>query len=233
MKQFRWILLMGGVLAACSTLAFLLLPKTDNLLAAYLFCLVAVLFLVGGGGLFFRKNAALPLDFSFLLLARNQLFMTAALSAAVLLLQHARVFALPTVWHVALQLLAFVPFGLRGLALCLGKTRMNAVEADAKEGVQRAAGWVADVDALKLQMEHFPSDEKAALSALLAQAADALRYSDPISHEVVQPLDKAISTTVAGLGDAVRAGDAPLTKALVQALLSGIKERNTRNKAVK
>lgn len=233
MKRFRWILLMGGVLAALFTLAFLLLPKTDNLLAAYLFCLVAVLFLVGGGGLFFRKNAALPLDFSFVLLARNQLFVTVALSAVVLLLQCTGAFSLPTVWHVALQLLAFVPFGLRGLVLCLGKTHMNAVEADAKEGVQRVAGWVADVDALKPQMEHFPSEERAMLSALLTQAAEALRYSDPISHEAVRPLDQAISATVAGLGEAVRDGDAPLAKALIQALLSGVKERNTRNRDAK
>lgn len=223
-----YIPLLGILLAALAALLFVLLPVTTNLVIAYIFWLIGIVFLIVSVYALGAKEKSLIMELPLFLKARGYLLMTAIISAIVLLLENVGVFSLPFVLHLVAQVVALLLFGLQVTKLNLGKAHIKQIEAEVAKARNALGALVSDLNALKGKAKVSPEVEKA-----LTDVADALRFSDPISTEAVIELDGKIATSVESLGTAISAGQANEALKHTEVLLTTIRERNERNKKSK
>ena len=223
-----YIPLLGVLLAALGALLFVLLPVTANLIIAYVFWLIGIVFLIISVYALGAKDKSLLMEIPLFLKARGYLLLTAVISAVVLLLENLGVFTAPVALHLIIQVAALLIVGLQVMKLNLGKAHIEVVGENIAQARGALGALVSDVNALKAKAAGLPGVDKA-----LTDVADALRYSDPISTPAVSALDESIASGVAELGRAVAEGRAEETLKQAEALLKTIKERNERNKNAK
>ena len=224
-----YIPILGILLAALAALLFLLLPITANLVVAYVFWLIGIIFLIVSVYALGAKDKSLIMELPLFLKARGYLLMTAVISAIVLLLENLGVFTLPFALHLVAQVAALLVVGIGVTQLNLGKSHIEGVGAKASEARNALVSLVADVNALKSKAEELPDDVRPKVKKAIADVSDALRYADPIGSNAVMELDTKIASGVGDLGKALAAKQADDALNRAKALIADIKERDERN----
>ena len=229
----NYIPILGILLAALAALLFVLLPVTANLVIAYVFWLIGIIFLIVSVYALGAKIKSLIMELPLFLKARGYLLMTAVISAVVLLLENLGVFTLPFALHLVAQVAALLVVGISVTKLNLGKSHIESVGAKATDARSALMNLVADVNALKIKVDELPADIRSKVKKAVTDVSDALRYADPIGTPAVNELDGKIAAGVAELGRLVAAKRADEVLNRAKTLLADIKERNERNKNAK
>ena len=229
----NYIPILGILLAALAALLFVLLPVTANLVIAYVFWLIGIIFLIVSVYALGAKIKSLIMELPLFLKARGYLLMTAVISAVVLLLENLGVFTLPFALHLVAQVAALLVVGISVTKLNLGKSHIESVGAKATDARSALMNLVADVNALKIKVDELPADIRSKVKKAVTDVSDALRYADPIGTPAVNELDGKIAAGVAELGRLVAAKRADEVLNRAKTLLAVIKERNERNKNAK
>ena len=228
-----YIPILGILLAALAALLFLLLPITANLVVAYVFWLIGIIFLTVSVYALGAKDKSLIMELPLFLKARSYLLMTAVISAIVLLLENLGVFTLPFALHLVAQVAVLLLVGIGVTKLNLGKSHIEEVGAKATEARNVSVNLVSDVNALKSKADELPEDVRPKVRKAIADVSDALRYADPIGTSAVKELDRKIAAGVAELGKAVAAKQPDDILNFAKALLADIRERGERNRNAK
>ena len=227
------IIILGVLLAALAALLFALLPVTANLIIAYVFWLIGILFLIVSVYALGAKGKSLLMELPLFLKARNYLLLTAVISAIVLLLENLEVFALPFALHLVAQVAALLAVGISVTKLNLGKSHIEVAGEKTAVAHSTLMSLVADVNVLKIKADELPADIRPKVKKAITDVSDALRYADPIGTPAVNELDRKIDAGVANLGQAVSAKQADEALKHAKMLLADIRERNERNKNAK
>ena len=227
------ILILGVLLAALAALLFFLLPVTANLVIAYVFWLIGIVFLVLSVYALEAKSKSLVMELPLFLQARSYLLLTAVISAVVLLLENLGVFTLPFVLHLVAQAAALLVIGIQVTKLNLGKSHIEGVGAKAAEARNTLMSLVADVNTLKVKADELPADIRSKVKKAVTDVSDALRYADPVGVPAVMELDRKIAAGVAEFGRAIEAKKLDDILNFTKVLLTDIRERGERNKNAK
>ena len=218
MKPKYGALLIALILASIATLLFIMLPPSANLTVAYIFCLVGIVLMEGGFLIANIRNVPA----SYALLGQTGKFLPVSLVVSVLVLVNERIgiFTLPTVWHVAVQIVLLAVSAIRLVQIFSGAAHINGVED--KAAAKRTA-WLELANQVNLLAAR---EQNADAKAALKKVADALRYSDPRGVAASQEIEGRIEVL---LGQAQ--GESCGTKC--NELLLLIQERNMIVKASK
>ena len=186
MKPKFGALLIALILASITTLLFILLPPSANLTVAYIFCLVGIVLMEGGFLIANIRNVPA----SYALLGQTGKFLPVSLVVSVLVLVNERIgiFTLPTVWHVAVQIVLLAVSAVRMVQIFSGAAYINEVED--KVAAKRTAWLELANQANLLAAREQNADAKAALR----KVADALRYSDPRGVTASQEIEGRIES---------------------------------------
>lgn len=184
MKPKYGALLIALILASIATLLFIMLPPSANLTVAYIFCLVGIALMEGGFLIANIRNVPA----SYALLGQTGKFLPVSLVVSVLVLVSERIgiFTLPTVWHVAVQIVLLAVSAIRLVQIFSGAAYINEVED--KVAAKRTAWLELANQANLLAAREQNADAKVALK----KVADALRYSDPRGVTASQEIEVRI-----------------------------------------
>ena len=213
------ILLLSVIPALVLTSLFLVVKATALFVLAYAFALGGIALLCAGLFFLLGNIRSYPWVAAFPRILWRYLIWQLFLSTVFVVLDQFAVFSLPWPWFLVFHI---VSLGVFGWALVILKSGKEIIEARGEE-VKAKVGTLrlmhADVESLARK---FPAHEKA-----LKPVADALRYSDPMSHASLAVCEEQIQRGILALDDggdvASRCAD----------LLRLIADRNARARVLK
>jgi hypothetical protein len=212
-------IIIAVVMALALTSLFLVVTVTALFVTAYVIALFGIA-MFGAGIVFLFANvkrypwiAAMPRAI------RRYLVAQLILSAVFVILEQFKIFVLPMPWFLFLHILVLAFFAIILLKLKSGKDIIDQRGDEVKEKVAALRFMVVDVEALT---RRFPAHEKD-----LKSVAEALRYSDPMSHASLAVYEEQIQRGIMTIDES---SDIP---AQCAELLRLIADRNGRVKALK
>lgn len=132
-------------------------------------------------------------------------------------------------WAVpfVVQVLLLGVYGLLLISCFISKTAISEVHEKVEKKTRYIALLQADAQLLCSKCGD------GALKAKCEKLAEAIRYSDPMSNEVLEDLEVKLSATVKACGDAIDQGNLPLADHLCDQAMLQLQERNLKCKALK
>jgi hypothetical protein len=224
----KYATLIALILAGVASLFFLVVREVTPLfLTAYAFALLGI------GASWFSSVHLLenmqgyPWFAAFPAALLRYLVVEALFSFVFVVLEQLSLFRLPPVWFLLGHALIAAYFAVNLVLLKGGKEAIERRDAEVREKTQTLAFLLADVSAI---LERTPEAAKD-----IQPVADALRYSDPMSHPSLERCENDIKDSVVRLEQAASEKDADAEKisALCVTLLRQIKDRNNRAKLAK
>jgi hypothetical protein len=200
---------------------------TPLFLLAYAFALLGIGAFWLGSVYLFDNIQSYPWLAAFPALLARYLCVEVIFSAVFVALEQLSIFRLPPVWFFLIHALIAAYFAVNLVLLQGGKEiiERRGGGAEVKEKTRNLAFLLADVSAI---LERTPEMAKD-----IQPVADALRYSDPMSHPSLEPYENAIKDSVVRLEQAASEKGAGKVSDLCAALLRQIKDRNNRAKLMK
>ena len=227
------IVLGGLVIALMATAVYLLLPGEPGLNhVAYGAAMVGIAVMVVSALILGRSGATIPQDAVFPITAWGYLISNLLLSALVLGLEAVSVWIAPWPLLCLAHTLLLGGFTLRLLALAAGKEHIDGVGETAALKVTDWGMLLADLEGLKDRGPAALSGREKVVRELQS-LHEAFRYSDPMSTAPTAALDAALKTDAAALAGLVSTAGAEEIATACGKLLSRLKDRNTRVRALK
>ena len=218
-KNKSTIILISAIMAAVASALFLIVPVTPLFILAYVFLLLGIV-LFGFGSLFMAsKPKSYPWFAAFPLTILRYLIIQIVLSAAVLLVENLAGWTMPTQWFLFMHIILLAVFAVMLLAMRSGREIIESRDAEVKGKVAVLRFMQADVESLIRKMPEHEKD--------LKQVADALRYSDPMSHPSLTVYDEQMQRGILAIG-----GGENIAEKCAE-LLRLIADRNSRVKLMK
>ncbi|MDR1581152.1 MAG: hypothetical protein LBS35_12410 [Synergistaceae bacterium] len=221
----RYATLIALILAGVASLLFLVVRITPLFLIAYAFAL----FGIGGFWLssvyLFENMGDYPWLAAFPVALLRYLAIEVLFSAVFVILEQLPVFRLPPVWFFLIHVVIAAYFAVNLILLKGGKEIIERRDEVVREKTRTLAFLLADVSAI---LERTPEMAKD-----IRPVADALRYSDPMSHPSLERYENDIKDSVILLEQAASEKDAEKASTLCVTLLRQIKDRNNRVKLIK
>lgn len=211
-------LLIAIIFAVIATLLFVMLPGSENLTVAYVFCLVGIALMEGS----FLLADARNVPASYALIGKTGRFLPVSLilSIAVVVLERIGVYTLSISWHVVLQTILLLLCAIPIVKIFAGAAYIDHV--DEQVAVKRN-NWGALVNQANVLVAR---EQDAEIKAMLKKVADALRFSDPMGVATSADIEIRIETKL----EYLHGEDC---KAKCEELLRLIQERNAVVKAGK
>jgi hypothetical protein len=222
----RYTTLVALILAGVASLLFLVVREVTPLfLTAYAFALAGIAGFWLGSVYLFENMAAYPWLAAFPALLLRYLVIEILFSAVFVVLEQLSIFRLPPVWFFLVHAVIAAYFAVNLIFLKGGKEIIERRGEAVREKTQALAFLLADVSAI---LERTPEMAKD-----IRPLADALRYSDPMSHPSLESYENGIKDGVIRLEQAASEKDAEKVSSLCAALLRQIKDRNNRVRLLK
>jgi signal transduction histidine kinase len=222
----KYATLIALIFASVASLFFLIAREITPLFwIAFAFALIGI----GGfwfGAVYLLSNMRVyPWFAIFPAQLLHYLIVEVLFSAVFVALEQFSVFRLPPVWFFLIHALIAAYFAVNLVLLKGGKEIIERRGAEVQEKTQALAFLLADVSAV---LDRTPEMAKG-----IRPVAEALRYSDPMSHASLEAYENEIKDGVARLEQAALEKDGEKISALCITLLRQIKDRNNRAKLLK
>jgi hypothetical protein len=222
----KYATIIALILAAAASLFFLVVREVTPLfLTAYAFALIGIGSLWLGSIYLFDNIDDYPWLAALPAMLLRYLVIEVFFSAAFVVLEQTSVFRLPPVWFLVIHAVIAAYFAAHLVMLKGGKEHIEQRSAEIREKTYEWASLQADVSAILEQTPEAVKD--------IRSVADALRYSDPMSHPSLASYEDGIKEGIIQLEQAVSENDAEKISTLCVTLLGRIKDRNNRLKLMK
>jgi hypothetical protein len=222
----KYATIIALILAAVASLFFLVVREiTPLFLIAYAFALIGIGSFWFSSVYLFDNMDGYPWIAAFPAMLLRYLAVEVFFSAVFVILEQTSVFRLPSVWFLVIHAIIAAYVGVHLVMLKGGKEHIEQAGAKIREKTFEWSSLSADVSAILEQMPEAERD--------IRPVADALRYSDPMSHPALASYEDAIKESIVQLERAVSDKDAEKISALCVTLLRQIKDRNNRVKLMK
>ena len=213
------IILIAVIMAVIVTAVFLVVEVTAVFVTAYIFALIGIAAFCGGNLYMLSSPNSYPWVAAFPMRIWSYLIVELILSAVFVLAENLFAWSIPIQWFILLHIIL--------LAICLitlimikgGKEIIDRRGEEVKQKVTALRFMQADIESM---IQKFPNHEKD-----LRQVADALRYSDPMSHPSLSVYEEQIQRGIISIGDGANIPDK------CAELLRQIADRNARVKMMK
>jgi len=222
-KGSIWLICL--IMAAVATMLFLVLETTPLFIAAYTFAIIGIAALGLGTTYLMNSGKSYPWFAAFPMAVWSYLTIQVLFSAVFVFIENTDKWSFPIRWFVLIHVVLFAFTAIVLIVLNQGKEVIERRGALVAEKVFSLKMLVADLDAASERLPSMKDEIKA--------AADALRYSDPMSCHALAKYDDAIGNSVTSIGVAVAKGDEQNVSLLCAELLRQIKDRNNRVKLMK
>lgn len=212
------------VLFILFTLAFIILPKTSILITAYVVAVIGVIFFCLGNLYFISAKGGYPWVAA-IPMTLWRYIITATLLSGVFIIGENFVpnFKLSPIVLIIGHVLVFAFFFVMLMLMHTGKEYVE--EVDKKIAVKRQFIKELTNDLMSMK-ENTPDTVKKDVQTVI----DAVRYSDPMSHESLTMLENDIQDNVIRLGQQT---DPEQISLLCATLVRQLKDRNAKTKALK
>jgi len=213
------------IMAAVATAFFLVVEVTPLFITAYIFAIIGIaLFFVGNIYLFFNGKSY-PWFAAFPMTIWRYLIAQLTVSAILVISENLFDKSLPVGWFLLFHIILLGYFGVHLILQKGGKEVIEELEERVKEKYIDLRMVQLDVEAVR---ERVPDQAKE-----IGAVVDALRYSMPMSHDLIKPYEDKIKDSVVLLEQAADNNDAAKISEICVTLLRQIKDRNNRAKLVK
>jgi hypothetical protein len=220
------VTLIALIMAGVASLPFLVVREVTTLfLIAYGFTLLGIAAFWWSGMSLVGNAERYPWGMAFPATVCRYLIVEVVFSAVFVLLEQLSLFRLPVTWFSLIHAVILAFFTIRLVLLKSGGEIIERRGAVIRENVSALSFLRADVSAILEKMPGMARD--------IQPVADALRYSDPMSHPSLAPYENAIKDGVIQLEQAASQNDTEKISSLCVTLLRQIKDRNNRLKLVK
>jgi hypothetical protein len=222
----KYATIIALVLAAVASLSFLVVREVTPLfLAAYAFALIGIAASWLGTVYLLDNMGGYPWFAAFPTMLLRYLVVEILFSVVFVILEQTSVYRLPTVWFLVIHAVIAAYVAVHLVMLKGGKEHIEQVDAKIREKTYEWGSLQADISAILEQTPEAAKDIK--------PVADALRYSDPVSHPSLASYEDAVKEDIVRLEQAVSEHDAGKISSLCVTLLRRIKDRNSRVKLMK
>lgn len=218
------VILISAIMAAVATALFLVIPITPTFLVAYAVALLAIAMFCCGKLFLISNKKIYPWVAAFPMTIWQYLVTQLILSAVFVI--RATLFdnPFPLGVFVFLHIVLFAFFAVLLLLLRSGKEIITEKDAEVKQKVSVIRMMQADIESI---MRQHPQHE-----AILKKVAEALKYSDPMSHPSVAIYDEPIQRSIMSM-TGLEGNDPANIPAICETLLNQIADRNSRVKLMK
>ena len=216
------IILIAAIMAALATALFLIAKVTALFVTAYIFALVGIAMFCAGSLYMIASPKSYPWFAAFPMRILQYLISQLVLSAAFVLAENLFDWSLSAQWFILLHIILLAVCLITLIMLNAGKEIIDKRGEEVKQKVAAHRFVQADMDSL---IRKFPMYEKD-----LRQVADALRYSDPMSHPSLVVYEEQIQRSIMAMDNSEESESIPERCA---ELLRQIADRNTRVKMMK
>jgi hypothetical protein len=214
------VVIIAVIMAVVATSLFLIVKVTPLFVTAYIFALIGIALFCLGTLYLIHSGDSYPWFAAFPLTIKQYLVAQLLLSAIFVVRENVFDASFPLGWFIVMHVALHAFFCIWLLLLHGGKVAIVEREEEVKEKVATLRLMQADAESL---LRKFPGHEKD-----LRPVADALRYSDPMSHASLAPYEERIQRTLLAMGD--EGADIPK---MCADLLTQIADRNARVKILK
>jgi hypothetical protein len=222
----KYATLIALIAAGVASLFFLVVREiTPLFMLAYVFALFGIGASWFGAVYLFENMRNYPWLAAFPGTLLRYLTVEMLFSAVFVVLEQLSVFRFPPVWFLLAHGLIAAYFAVNLGLLKSGKEHIERKDAEIRAKTWEWASLQADVSAI---LERTPEAAKD-----IRPVADALRYSDPMSHPSLEHYENDIKDGVVRLEQAASEKDTGKVSALCVTLLRQIKDRNNRVKLMK
>lgn len=220
------ITLIALIMMGVASLFFLVIREASTLFwIAYGFALLGIAAFWWSGMSLAGNVESYPWGMAVPMTVCRYLSVEVVFSAVFVLLEQTSLFRLPVPWFFSIHAVILAFFGIRLVLLKGGEEVIERRDRAVRENVAALSFLRADVSAI---LEKMPG-----MAREIQPVADALRYSDPISHPSLTSYENAIKDSVIQLERAASQNDTEKVSSLCVTLLRQIKDRNNRLKLMK
>ena len=216
------IILIAAIMAVVVSAPLLVVKITVLSVTAYIFALIGVAMFCMGSLYMLSSPKSYPWFAAFPMRIWQYLVTELALSAIVLFAENMFDRSLSPRWFILLHIILLAVCAITLILMKSGKEIIDARQVAVKEKTAALRFAQADMQSI---MRKFPEYEKD-----LRQVADALRYSDPMSHSSLAVYEEQIQRGITEMDNPEESARIPERCA---ELLRRIADRNTRVKMMK
>jgi len=208
---------------------FVIIPATPNFIIAYIFTLIGISSLIISTLILTKKNVKIPQDIPYLSTAWTYLLISLLISIIGIAVG---VF-LPPILFALIHVILLAVFIIRIIILSAGKEHIDNYDAKANDKILFMRMVLADLDAITNKARVLPTPIKENTQKELQRVYEAVRYSDPMSHENMKDIESSIKECIILLNNAVGEGNFEIVLKLSTQILNQIKDRNNIGRMVK
>jgi hypothetical protein len=216
------IVLISAIMALMVTALFLIVKVTPLFIIAYLFAIISIALFCFGSLYMISNPKSYPWFVAFPIRIWQYLILEFILSAIVILIENLSDWSLPVPWFIFLHIIILAICLITLIMLKSGKDVIDKRGEEVKQKVATLRFMQADVESL---IRKFPEYEKG-----LKSVAEALRYSDPMSHQSLAIYEEQIQRGIISMSSDEESIKIPERCA---ELLRQIADRNARVKILK
>jgi len=213
------IVLVALIMVVVASLFFFIVDVTALFVVAYIFALVGIILFCCGNLYLLASPKSYPWFASFPIMIWRYLISQIILSAVFVILENVFNTSVSIALFIVLHLVLHAFFAVFLVLLAGGKDIIEKRDAEVKEKVLTIRYMQANVETL---MRKFPQ-----YTDRLRQVAEALRYSDPMSHPSLAPYEDNIISIIIAMDSGAD------IEARCDELLHLIADRNARTKLLK
>jgi len=184
LKSKTSVWLICGIMAAVVSAFFPVLETTPLFIEAYLFAILGIAALGFGSVYLMRSGKSYPWFAAFPFVTWTYLVVQILFSALFLTIENLFNWSFPITWFSLVHILMLTIVAIILIALNFGKGYIDARGAAVREKVIGLKMLVADLDTA--------SDKLPSMKDEIKAAADALRYSDPMSSPTLAEYENAM-----------------------------------------
>ena len=216
------IILIAVLMAAVATAVFLVAEATLTLSIAYIFALIGIAMFALGNLYMLPNIHNYPWFAAFPMTIWRYLVAQLSLSAVFVIREQVGEGSLPTNWFLGAHIALLAFFAVLLILLKGSKEIIEERDLTIKDKVSRLRSLHADAEAVMRQ--------KPTQAAELKKVVDALRFSDPMSHDSLWSYEAQIAAEIAGIA---QSNDATVISESCNKLLGIIAERNAKVRLLK
>ena len=218
------VLLIGAILAAVASALFFFLNTTVLALVAYFVTLFGIVVFCGGKLFLLNNTKGFPWVAAFPMVIWRYLTLQITVSAVFLVPENLFDRSLPVLLYIAVQGALAALFAIYLVSMKAGKDIIDQRGAEVKQKISALRMMQLDVETL---MREHPEHE-----ADLKKVAEAIRYSDPMSHPSLAIYEEEIGRTIFSM-QGLEGNDPANIPKICEKLLKQIADRNSRVRLMK
>jgi hypothetical protein len=208
------------IMALVATALFLVIPVTTTFIVAYIFTMLAI-FILGAGKMFLFSNfKSYPWVAAFPMKIWTYLVVQLLLSAIFLAIENFANFTISVNWFLLLHIILLGIVSIWIIYMVAGKETIEDQDIKVRQQVTVIRLMQADVDAV---LRRNPAHKDP-----LHRVAEALKYSDPMTHPAVGAIEENIHRGIASMSE-----NSEKIPEICNDLLLQIADRNSRIKMLK